>query len=75
MEGVGSDKDINCVDDEAHLYNAMILLQEYAKAYLQSITFEKFLVKGASDWQIDFTDMVKSHIAILKKYAENADQL
>jgi len=75
MEGVGRDAETNRAETDTTMYAAAILLQEYVKAYLQSITFDKFLADGANDWQLSFSKMISTQITELRQHCESRNPL
>jgi Rrf2 family protein len=67
MEGVvnipGSAADM---PDGSKLHDALRLLKDYVETYLRSMTLDRLTDENTEDRNARFTDMVESHIALLK---------
>jgi len=75
MEGIGAEEALDSIDTKSELYGIIVLLPEYANAYLQSITFDKFVGRDTIEWQAEFAGMVKLQIAELKRHQKNHERL
>jgi Rrf2 family protein len=68
MEGVVNIQETGVeAAEQSNLDGALSLLKGYVEAYLNSMTLDRLADKNMEDWNAEFTDMVESHIALLKE--------